>query len=117
MSLFYQITAQRESFLIERPFGKPLGHALFRRRPAPPAPGPASRVQVPGWTEQQVAIAHALTDTAISTIMVQPVCAPTLEGLAWAVERDLPAGAQAQIEMARFSGPAVEAERGRARRA
>jgi hypothetical protein len=90
---------------------------LFRRRPAPPAPGPASRVQVPGWTEQQVAIAHALTDTAISTIMVQPVCAPTLEGLAWAVERDLPAGAQAQIEMARFSGPAVEAERGRARRA
>ena len=88
---------------------------LLRRRPAPPAPG--FRVQVPGWTEQQVAIAHALTDTAISTIMVQPVCAPTLEGLAWAVERDLPAGAQAQIEMARFSGPAVEAERERARRA
>ncbi len=87
----------------------------FRRRPAPPAP--AFRIQVPGWTEQQVAIAHALTDSAISTIMVQPACAQTLEGLAWAVERDLPAGAQAQIEMARFSGPALEGERERKRRA
>lgn len=88
---------------------------LFRRRPAPPVAD--FRVQVAGWTQQQIAIAHALTDTAISTIMVQPLCTQTLEGLAWAVERDLPAGAQAQIEMARFSGPAVEAERERTRRA
>lgn len=88
---------------------------VFRKRPS--APAPEFRVHVHGWTEQQVAIAHALTDTAISTIMVQPTCAPTLEGLAWAVERDLPAGAQAQIEMARFSGPPGQVERRRVQRA
>jgi hypothetical protein len=90
--------------------------SLFVRRSVPPAP--KFRVHVAGWTAQQVAIAHALTDPAISTIMAQPTCTPTLEGLAWAVERDLPAGAQAQIEMARFSGPPEEVEtRRRARRA
>jgi hypothetical protein len=88
---------------------------LFKRRPAPPAP--SFRVNVPGWTEQQVAVAHALTDPAVSTVMVQPNCIPTLEGLAWAVERDLPAGAQAQIEMSRFSGQPVEFERRSVRRA
>ncbi|MDB5451982.1 MAG: hypothetical protein JWO33_560 [Caulobacteraceae bacterium] len=88
---------------------------LFRPRPAPPEP--RFRIQVPGWTEQEIAVAHALTDTAISTIMVQPSCTATLEGLAHAVERDLPAGAQAQIEMARFSGPGVQVERRKVRRA
>jgi hypothetical protein len=88
---------------------------LFRRRPA--APAPSFRIQVPGWTEQEIAVAHALTDTAISTIMVQPSCTPTLEGLAHAVERDLPAGAQAQIEMARFSGQPMLVERRKVRRA
>ncbi len=87
----------------------------LRRRPAPPAAD--FRVQAPGWTPQQIAIAHALTDTAISTILVQPPCSQTLEGLAWAVERDLPAGAQAQIEMARFSDPPAQVERRKARRA
>lgn len=74
---------------------------LFSRRPAPAAP--KFQVQAPGWTAQQIALAHALTDPAISTVMVQPRCAATLEALAAAVKRDLPAGAQAQIEMARFS--------------
>lgn len=88
---------------------------LFRRREAPAAP--SFRVNVPGWTEQQIALAHALTDTAISTVIVQPACTPTLDGLVWAVERDLPGGAHAQIEMARFSGPPAEVEGGKVRRA
>jgi len=80
-------------------------------------PQPAFRVDVPGWTEQQVAISHALTDPCISSVVVQTNCIPTLEGLAWSVERDLPAGAQAQIEMARFSnGAEPTLERRRARR-
>lgn len=78
---------------------------------------PAFRVDVPGWTEQQVAISHALTDPCISSVVVQTNCTPTLEDLAWSVERDLPAGAQAQIEMARFSnGAEPTPERRRARR-
>ena len=68
-----------------------------------PQMSPAFRIDVPGWTEQQVAIALTLTDPCISSIVVQPTCIPNLESLAWCVERDLPAGAQAQIEMARFS--------------
>jgi len=104
-----------ENGATEEPPAKTSLFNLLRRRPAPA--DTSFRVHVPGWTEQQVAIAHALTDTAISTIMVQPVCAPTLEGLAWAVERDLPAGAQAQIEMARFSGPPAGVERRRTQRA
>lgn len=87
----------------EAPVVKRSRFRLFARKtPAPPPAG--FQVRVAGWTAQQVAIAHALTDPAVSTVMVQPSCASTLEGLAMAVERDLPAGAQAQIEMARFSG-------------
>lgn len=88
---------------------------LFARRPAPASLG--FRVNVPGWSEEQVIIAHALTDPAISTVMVQPSCTPALEGLAWSVERDLPAGAQAQIEMSRFSDRPADFERHGARRA
>ena len=89
--------------------------SLFVRRPAPPEP--KFRVHVRGWTAQQVALAHALTDPAIATVMVQPSCAAVLEGLALAVERDLPAGAQAQIEMARFSGQDAAEPQRRNRRA
>jgi hypothetical protein len=66
----------------------------------------AFRIDVPGWTDEQIAIAHTLTDPCISTIVVQPDSIPALEELTWCVERDLPAGAQAQIEMARFSASA-----------
>jgi hypothetical protein len=89
--------------------------SLFGRRPAPPEP--KFQVQAPGWTAQQIAVAHALTDPAISTVMVQPRCIETLEALAAAVQRDLPAGAQAQIEMARFSDRDEAEPRRRNRRA
>ena len=59
-----------------------------------------------GWTEQQVAIVLTLTDPSISSLVVQPNSVSALESLAWCVEQDLPAGAQAQIEMARFSAAA-----------
>jgi hypothetical protein len=85
---------------------------LFTGRGKSPA-GSAFQVDVPGWTTQQIAIAHALTDPCISTIVVQPDCTPSMEGLAWCVERDLPAGAQAQIEMSRFSAPPGMVERRR----
>ncbi len=101
--------------LSETPAAKGGLLGLFIRRPAPATAN--FRVDVPGWSAQQVAIAHALTDPCISTVMVQPHCTPTLEGLAWAVERDLPAGAQAQIEMARFSNEVELEPRGRKRRA
>lgn len=101
--------------VIDEPPAKSGLFRLFRPRPAPAAP--SFRVEVAGWSEQEIAVAHALTDTAISTVMVQPSCTPTLEGLARAVERDLPAGAQAQIEMARFSGQPMLVERRKVHRA
>lgn len=81
-----------------------------------PKPKPAAaniNLDVPGWDSQQVAVVHALTDPCVSTVVVQPDCTPSMENLAWCVERDLPAGAQAQIEMARFSGPPPAIERRR----
>jgi hypothetical protein len=70
-------------------------------------------VAVPGWNGQQIAVVHALSDPCVSTVVVQPDCTSSMENLAWCVERDLPAGAQAQIEMARFSGPPPPIERRR----
>jgi hypothetical protein len=76
--------------------------SLFKRhRPASKAA--QFRVDVAGWAEQQVAIALTLTAPSISSLVVQPNSVTALESLTWCVEQDLSAGAQAQIEMARFS--------------
>ena len=74
--------------------------SLFKRhRPASKAA--QFRVDVAGWAEQQVAT--ALTAPSIFSLVVQPNSVTALESLTWCVEQDLSAGAQAQIEMARFS--------------
>jgi len=79
--------------------------SLFKRR-RPASKAAQFSVDVAGWTEQQVAIVLTLTDPSISSLVVQPNSVSALESLAWCVEQDLPAGAQAQIDMARFSAAA-----------
>ena len=85
---------------------------LFTRQQAPPISN-TFRLDVPGWTDQQIIIVHALTDPLISTLVVQPSCIPTLEILVCYADQDLPAGAQAQIEMARFSNGVEDAPHSR----
>jgi aryl-alcohol dehydrogenase-like predicted oxidoreductase len=81
---------------------------LFKRAPVAVADTDAYDFlrRTPSWTAQEIALAYALTEPSLATVRVQTTDAATLDGLAKAVERELPAGAAAQIEMARFSAPA-----------
>jgi aryl-alcohol dehydrogenase-like predicted oxidoreductase len=60
---------------------------------------------VPGWAADEVALAFALTEPAIASMRVQTTSITQLELLAAAVERPLPVGVAAQIEMARLAAP------------
>jgi hypothetical protein len=61
---------------------------------------------MPGWTAEELALAYALTEPSLATVCVRTTLPTALDRLAKAVERELPNGAAAQIEMARFSTPA-----------
>ncbi|AYG94764.1 oxidoreductase [Brevundimonas naejangsanensis] len=57
--------------------------------------------RTPGWTGEAICLAYALTDPAVSSVLVRPRDRAHLEELAAVPERDLPSGLSAQIEMAR----------------
>ncbi len=59
-----------------------------------------------GWTGQQITLAYALTEPGLASVVVEPDTSPGLESLSEAVERELPAGVAAQIEIARFAATA-----------
>jgi hypothetical protein len=89
---------------VEAPRG--LGR-LFKRAPAPAEHDPYDFLRrTPEWDADALAMAYALTETTLATIRVQTTDIATLGRLAVAVERELPPGASAQIEMARLSAPA-----------
>ncbi len=58
----------------------------------------------PGWTAEQICVAHALTEPAITTVQMPVKDLEHLAGLAAAPERSLPAQISAQIEMSHFTG-------------
>jgi aryl-alcohol dehydrogenase-like predicted oxidoreductase len=62
--------------------------------------------RTPSWTAEEIALAYALTEPSLATIRVPTTEVETIDRLAKAVERELPTGSAAQIEMARFSAPA-----------
>ncbi|HTI66188.1 MAG TPA: aldo/keto reductase [Caulobacteraceae bacterium] len=59
--------------------------------------------RTPGWTAEEACLAFALTEPSLTTVQTRSFEATALQKLAAAVERDLPNGLSAQIEMARFS--------------
>lgn len=59
-----------------------------------------------GWTAEELGLAFALTEPALATVLVEARSVKHLQGLAEAVERELPSGVAAQIEMARFTAAA-----------
>ncbi len=81
---------------------------LLRRAPTAPEPEEVYGFlnQTPGWAGEQITLAYALTEPGLASILVEADDPAMLEGLAQAVERELPAGAAAQIEIARFSAVA-----------
>lgn len=59
--------------------------------------------RTPYWTAEEICLAHAMTDPAISSVLVSARDAERLNALASVPERDMPPGLAAQIEMARVA--------------
>jgi aryl-alcohol dehydrogenase-like predicted oxidoreductase len=55
------------------------------------------------WDADQICLAYALTEPSLCTIQISATSAETVTHLASVVERELPAGVPAQIELARVS--------------
>jgi aryl-alcohol dehydrogenase-like predicted oxidoreductase len=77
---------------------------LFAKKPEPVASGPYEFLaDMPGWTPEALCLAYALTEPSLATVRVRAASAEDVESLAAAVDRELPTGLAAQIEMARFA--------------
>ena len=57
------------------------------------------------WTAEELCLAYALTEPGLATVQVRAQSIDHLERMAAVPDRELPAAAAAQIEMARFSPP------------
>jgi len=55
------------------------------------------------WSAEEICLAYALTEPALTTVQTRARTAEQLHRLAAAAEKELPNGVAAQIEMARFS--------------
>ncbi len=79
--------------------------SLWRRRTDPLADvgGYDFLRDTPGWNAQQICLAYALTEPSLASVQITADSPAEVEALAAIVERDLPTGCAAQIEMARFS--------------
>ena len=59
--------------------------------------------RTPYWNAEEICLAHAMTDPAISSVLISARDAERLNALASVPERDMPPGLAAQIEMARVA--------------
>lgn len=83
------------------------GNRLGRLFRAPRAVAPRAYgflEQTHGWEPRQITLGYALTEPCLASVMVEAADPSALERLIESVERELPAGVAAQIEIARFSG-------------
>jgi aryl-alcohol dehydrogenase-like predicted oxidoreductase len=94
-------------FHVAEPGGNPNGRrglARLFRRSADAGPDPyAFLKETPGWTAEQIGLAFALSEPALATVQVRTASLPLVQQLAQAVDRELPPGLSAQIEIARFA--------------
>lgn len=79
--------------------------SLWRRRTDPLADvgGYDFLHSTPGWSAEDICLGYALTEPSLATVRITADTRAEVERLAAVVERDLPNGVCAQIEMARFS--------------
>lgn len=91
----------------DKPSAGPLGLGRFLGGRAPKVhDGPYAFLDyTAGWTAEEICLAFALTEPSLTTVQTRCHEAGALQKLAAAVERDLPNGLSAQLEMARFSTP------------
>lgn len=105
---------------LREPDAKPLLQrpSLWRRRSDPLADvgGYEFLTGTPGWTAEEICLGYALTEPSLATVRITADTKADVERLAAVVERDLPNGVCAQIEMARFSAQERERERAAGKR-
>jgi hypothetical protein len=79
--------------------------SLWRRRSDPLSDlgGYEFLHNTPSWGAEDICLGYALTEPSLSTVRITADTRAEVERLAAVVERDLPNGVCAQIEMARFS--------------
>ncbi len=89
--------------------------SLWRRRSDPLADigGYEFLHNTQGWSGEEICLGYALTEPSLSTVRITADTRQDVERLAAVVERDLPNGVCAQIEMARFSAQEREKAAGR----
>lgn len=76
----------------------------FRRKPKIDQKSPYHFLEEsPGWTGEEICLAFALFEPAVTTVRLDVDSIEDLERLAAVPERELPTGISAQIEMARFT--------------
>ena len=81
---------------------------LFAAPREPVFEGPYAFLErVDGWTAEELCLGYALTEPSLASVHVQARQPNEIQALAAVVDRELPAGVAAQIEMARFSDPAL----------
>ncbi|MGA0546445.1 oxidoreductase [Brevundimonas sp. VNH65] len=59
--------------------------------------------QTPNWSAEEICLAHVLSDTAVTSALVETTDLKALAALAAVPDRQMPPGLAAQIEMARVS--------------
>lgn len=89
--------------------------SLWRRRSDPLSDigGYEFLHNTPGWSGEDICLGYALTEPSLATVRITADTRADVERLAAVVERDLPNGVCAQIEMARFSAQEREKATGR----
>lgn len=70
-----------------------------------------------GWSAEEISLAYALTEPAIGAVSISSRACDRLDALCRVVDRELPPGLSAQIEMARFSASLEPEGKAKARRA
>jgi aryl-alcohol dehydrogenase-like predicted oxidoreductase len=100
-------TLRKAATLTEAPKPKGLFGLGFGRSPkADPLKhvgGFAFLHQTPNWSAEEICLAHVLSDTAVTSVVVQTADPAELAALAAVPDRQMPPGLAAQIEMARVS--------------
>lgn len=100
----FDIEAAPERGVVEKPKGL---KGLFAKKPEAAVVHAYDFMrETRGWTAEELGLAFALTEPALATVRVETQSIKHLQGLAEAVERELPSGVAAQIEMARFTAAA-----------
>lgn len=84
-------------------FGLSFGGAAREAHPLQGAGGFGFLHQTPHWSAEEICLAHVLSDTSVTSALIETTDLKTLAALAEVPDRQMPPGLAAQIEMARVS--------------